>query len=63
MDSTASFQIDLTVNKGRGYSPAEEHKASNAEIGVIPIDAIFTPIRNVKYSIENYRVEQRNNFV
>jgi len=58
MDSTASFQIDLTVNKGRGYSPAEEHKASNAEIGVIPIDAIFTPIRNVKYSIENYRVEQ-----
>ena len=58
LDSTASFQIDITVNKGRGYVPAEENRVPNAEIGVIPIDAIYTPIRNVKYSIENYRVEQ-----
>src|SRR5665647_595614 len=58
LDPSASFQIDITVNKGRGYAPSEENKPANAEIGVIPIDAIFTPIRNVKYSIENYRVEQ-----
>jgi len=58
LDSTASFQIDITVNKGRGYTPSEENKVSNSEMGIIPIDAIFTPIRNVKYSIENFRVEQ-----
>ena len=58
LDSSASFQIDITINKGRGYVPSDENKAQNAEIGVIPIDAIYTPIRNVKYTIENYRVEQ-----
>jgi DNA-directed RNA polymerase subunit alpha len=58
MDETASFQIDITVNKGRGYLPAEENKGANGELGVIPIDAIFTPIKNVKYTIENFRVEQ-----
>jgi DNA-directed RNA polymerase subunit alpha len=58
LDHTASFQIDITINKGRGYVPAEEYKSSNNELGLIPIDAIFTPIRNVKYSIENFRVEQ-----
>jgi len=58
LDASANFQIDITVNKGRGYVPSEENKVLNSEIGVIPIDAIFTPIRNVKYSIENYRVEQ-----
>lgn len=58
LDSTASFNIDITINKGRGYVPSDENKVHNAEIGVIPIDAIYTPIRNVKYSIENYRVEQ-----
>jgi len=58
LDSTTSFQIDITVNKGRGYTPSEENKVSNSEMGIIPIDAIFTPIRNVKYSIENFRVEQ-----
>lgn len=58
LDETANFQIEITVNKGRGYLPAEESRNPNAEIGVIPIDAIFTPIRNVKYSVENYRVEQ-----
>ena len=58
LDSSASFQIDITVNKGRGYVPAEDNKVSNGEMGLIPIDAIFTPIGNVKYDIENYRVEQ-----
>lgn len=58
LDSTANFQIDITINKGRGYVPSDENKVHNAEIGVIPIDAIYTPIRNVKYTIENYRVEQ-----
>ena len=58
LDASAGFQIDIAVNKGRGYLPSEENKNPNAEIGVIPIDAIFTPIRNVKYSVENYRVEQ-----
>lgn len=58
MDKSASFNIDVTINKGRGYLPAEDLKATNQEIGVIPVDSIFTPIRNVKYSVENYRVEQ-----
>ncbi|MDD2284939.1 MAG: DNA-directed RNA polymerase subunit alpha [Paludibacter sp.] len=58
MDETASFQMDITVNKGRGYQPAEENKVPNGELSIIPIDAIFTPIKNVKYSIENFRVEQ-----
>lgn len=58
LDPSTGFQIDINVNKGRGYLPAEESRNPNAEIGVIPIDAIFTPIRNVKYSVENYRVEQ-----
>jgi len=58
LDSSANFQIDIAVNKGRGYSPAEDNRIVNGEVGIIPIDAIFTPIRNVKYSIENFRVEQ-----
>ena len=58
LDASAGFQIDIAVSKGRGYLPAEEGRNPNAEIGVIPIDAIFTPIRNVKYSVENFRVEQ-----
>lgn len=61
LDPTASFQIDITVSKGRGYVPAEENKG-NGEMGVIPVDAIFTPIRNVKYAIENFRVEQVTDF-
>jgi DNA-directed RNA polymerase subunit alpha len=62
LDPQASFQIEITINKGRGYVPADENKLPNAEFGVIPIDAIFTPIRNVKYSIENYRVEQKTDY-
>jgi DNA-directed RNA polymerase subunit alpha len=58
MDTTANFQMEITIDKGRGYSPAEDRRSNYIDLGVIPVDAIFTPIRNVKYSIENYRVEQ-----
>jgi DNA-directed RNA polymerase subunit alpha len=62
MDSSASFDITLTINKGRGYVPAEENRNAGDDINVIPIDSIFTPIRNVKYSVENYRVEQKTDY-
>jgi len=62
LDASASFQIELIIGKGRGYVPAEENKNPNAEIGVIPIDSIYTPIRNVKYAVENYRVEQKTDY-
>ncbi|HOK36300.1 MAG TPA: DNA-directed RNA polymerase subunit alpha [Paludibacteraceae bacterium] len=62
LDESANFQINITINKGRGYVTAEENRLPNVEFGVIPIDSIFTPIRNVKYQIENYRVEQVTNY-
>ena len=62
LDPTASFQIELTINKGRGYVPADENRDPNADMHVIAIDSIFTPIRNVKYSIENFRVEQKTDY-
>ncbi len=62
LDSSASFQIELSIGKGRGYVPAEENKNPNAEIGVIAVDSIYTPIRNVKYTVENYRVEQKTDY-
>ena len=62
MDSSASFQIDITINKGRGYIPADENWNPNDEVNVIPIDSIFTPIRNVKYAVENFRVEQKTDY-
>jgi DNA-directed RNA polymerase subunit alpha len=62
MDPSSKVQMEITINKGRGYVPSEENKPINAEIGVIPIDAIFTPIKNVRYSIENYRVEQKTDY-
>ena len=62
MDSSASFDITLTINKGRGYVPAEENRNPNADSTVLPIDSIYTPIRNVKYSVENYRVEQKTDY-
>lgn len=62
MDSSANFDITLTINKGRGYVPAEENRNPGDDIRVIPIDAIFTPIRNVKYTVENYRVEQKTDY-
>lgn len=62
MDAKAKFKMEITINKGRGYLPAEESRNPNDEIGQIAIDAIFTPIRNVKYSVENYRVEQKTDY-
>lgn len=62
IDPNFSLQLDLTINKGRGYVPAEENKFVTGEIDVIPIDAIFTPIVNVKYAIENFRVEQKTDY-
>ena len=54
--------MNLLLNKGRGYVPAEEQKSLTASVGTIFIDSIFTPIKNVKYSIENYRVEQKTDY-
>ena len=62
MDSSAKLQLDLTINKGRGYVPSVENKPVDAEFGLIPIDSIFTPIKNVKYAVENYRVEQKTDY-
>ncbi len=62
LDPETGFQIDLTINKGRGYVPAEENQNPNDAIDVIAIDSIYTPIVNVKYSIESYRVEQKTDY-
>ena len=62
MDSSASFNMTLTIIKGRGYLPADENELYGAEIGIIPIDAIFIPIRNVKYDPQPYRVEQKTDY-
>ncbi len=62
MDNTAKLDIELTIAKGRGYVPAEENKGKEMPFGYIPIDSIHTPIKNVKYGIENYRVEQRTDY-
>ena len=62
MDSSVNLQIELSINKGRGYVPANENMPMEAEVGLIPIDAIYTPIKNVKYSVENYRVEQKTDY-
>ncbi len=62
MEPDVELQLELTINKGRGYVPSEENKPLDAEFGIIPIDSIFTPIRNVKYSVENYRVEQKTDY-
>ena len=58
-----SFQMELTLSKGRGYVPADENRdPSNSDVQVIAIDSIFTPIRNVKYAVENFRVEQKTDY-
>ncbi len=62
MEPDVKIQIELTINKGRGYVPSVENKPVEAEMGVIPIDSIFTPIKTVKYSVENYRVEQKTDY-
>ena len=62
MDTAVTLEIELTVGKGRGYVPSDENKNPDANVGVIAIDSIFTPIKNVKYTIENYRVEQKTDY-
>ena len=62
LDSKASMQIDITINKGRGYVPADENREFCTDVNVIAIDSIYTPIRNVKYSVEPYRVEQKTDY-
>ena len=62
MESSVTLEIELTVNKGRGYVAAEENKSTDSPLGVIAIDSIYTPIKNVKYMIENFRVEQKTDY-
>lgn len=62
LGDNANFEIELRVAKGMGYVPADENKLPDQEIGVIPIDSIFTPIKNVKYSVESTRVGQRTDY-
>jgi DNA-directed RNA polymerase subunit alpha len=62
MDPSAKLDIEISVGKGRGYVPAEDHKEKSSHFGYIPVDAIYTPIKNVRYNIENTRVEQRTDF-
>ncbi|MBT7653982.1 MAG: DNA-directed RNA polymerase subunit alpha [Flavobacteriaceae bacterium] len=62
LEKSVQLNMEITIEKGRGYVPAEENKNSNTELGVIAIDSIFTPIKNVKYNIENFRVEQKTDY-
>lgn len=62
LDTTAKIDVEITIGKGRGYVPAEENKPKDAPFGYIPVDAIYTPIVNVKYAVENTRVEQRTDY-
>ncbi len=62
LDPESSFEIELTIQKGRGYVPAEENRPADQVFGQIAIDAIFTPVKNVKFSVENTRVEQKTDY-
>jgi DNA-directed RNA polymerase subunit alpha len=62
MESSVKIEVELTIVKGRGYVPAEENKSSTAAFGTIFIDSIFTPIVNVQYTVENFRVEQKTDY-
>lgn len=62
LDSKTNINMELSIEKGRGYVPAEENKKQNAPIGTIFTDSIYTPVKNVKYSIENFRVEQKTDY-
>ncbi len=62
MDNSSKLDIEITIGKGRGYIPAEDNRVKDSVFGYIPIDSIHTPIKNVKYTIENTRVEQRTDF-
>lgn len=62
MNSNTNFKIEISIIKGRGYTPADDNKSRELSLGWIATDSIFTPIKNVKYTIENTRVEQRTDF-
>lgn len=62
LDPSASFTLDFTVNKGRGWTPADEQVISNEDVTIIAIDSIYTPIVNVKYTVENFRVDQKTDY-
>ena len=62
LDPSASFQLELTINKGRGWVPADENRNPNDDINVLAIDSIYTPIKNVKYTVENFRVDQKTDY-
>ncbi len=62
LEPSVNLNIELTIEKGRGYVPAEENKPLNPVLGQIAIDSIFTPVKNVKYFVENYRVEQKTDY-
>ena len=62
LEPDVKLQMEISVNKGRGYVPAEENKPMDPELGLVAIDSIFTPIKNVKFSVENYRVEQKTDY-
>jgi DNA-directed RNA polymerase subunit alpha len=62
MEPDVKLQVELTIGKGRGYVPATENKPVEEEFGVIPVDSIYTPIKKVKYSVENFRVEQKTDY-
>jgi len=62
LNKEADFEVELHIGRGRGYIPAEENKVTDQPIGLIPIDAIFSPIKNVRYLVKNTRVGQRTDF-
>jgi len=62
LDKSVKLEMEISIEKGRGYVPAEDNKKANAPVGTIFTDSIYTPIKNVKYSIENYRVEQKTDY-
>ncbi|MBT5439124.1 MAG: DNA-directed RNA polymerase subunit alpha [Flavobacteriales bacterium] len=62
MESSVRIEMELTINKGRGYAPADENKVTTASFGTVFIDSIFTPIVNVQYTIDNFRVEQKTDY-
>lgn len=62
LDPSASFTLDFTVNKGRGWTPADEQVVPQDDVTIIAIDSIYTPIKNVKYTVENFRVDQKTDY-
>ena len=62
LDPKASMRIEISINKGRGYVPADENRPFCTDVNVLPVDSIYTPIRNVKYAVENFRVEQKTDY-